>query len=197
MKTTMAVVACMVLGAASAGATDIAGKWGIGAAVFGGGGEVSLIHGHSARSAWLFDVFISQRSDETKFEQSPPTPNENRGFVTFLAGPGFRRFTRPGDAFSPYWDIRVRGSYARQRRTTSAQETNTITDSGVDGEFSFGLEYFTPWHFSVAAHTGLAQARWNHTTMEDVSSFSSAQRTTDAVTSSIGLSPVLYVRAYF
>jgi hypothetical protein len=199
MKTAMAVIVCMVLGAASAGATDIAGKWGIGAAVFNGGGEISLIRGHSARSAWLFDVSIAQRSDQTTAESTPSATNEtiDLNSVRFLAGPGYRRFTRPNDAFSPYWDIRVRGSYAHAHRSSSTQETTSRTDSGAEGEFSFGLEYFTSWHFSIAAHTGLAQLTWIHSTTEDATPFSSAQRTTDSVSSEIGLSPVLYVRAYF
>ena len=49
---TIAVVCMLVLGASSAGAVDIQGKWGIGAGVFGGRGEVSLIRGKSERSAW-------------------------------------------------------------------------------------------------------------------------------------------------
>jgi hypothetical protein len=201
MKTTMAMVACMVLGATSAGATEIAGKWGIGAAVFGGGGELSLIRGHSARSAWLFDVFISQRSDELKAESilpSSPTVTQDLGALTFVAGPGFRRFSRPSEAFSPYWDIRVRGSYARSRgETPSTQDIDTRTDSGVQGEFSFGLEYFTSWHFSVAAHTGLARAAFVHSTQEQATPTFNVRFTDDTVSSSIGLSPVLYVRAYF
>ena len=52
MKTIGALCALMVLGAGSAGAVDIQGKWGIGAGVFGGRGEVSLIRGKSERSAW-------------------------------------------------------------------------------------------------------------------------------------------------
>lgn len=54
-------VAClmMVLGASSVDAVDIKGKLGIGAGLFGRGGEVSLIRGKSERSAWLFDVFAT------------------------------------------------------------------------------------------------------------------------------------------
>jgi len=201
MKTTMAVVAGLMLGAASAGATDVAGKWGIGAAVFNGGGEISLIRGHSARSAWLFDVEIKQQSDETKFSSTFPGSLEetvDRGLVTLLAGPGYRRFSRSNDSFSPYWDIRVRGSYARSRATRSpSQDVSTHTDSGAEGEFSFGLEYFTPWHFSVAAHSGLARVRWIHSTVDLATTTYSTRTTGDMVSSSIGLSPVLYVRAYF
>jgi hypothetical protein len=50
------VILAVVIGAGEASAVDIDGKWGIGAGVFGGGGEVSLIRGRSERSAWLLEL---------------------------------------------------------------------------------------------------------------------------------------------
>jgi len=199
MKTIAVVGMLMVLGASGAGAADIKGKWGIGAGVFGGGGEVSLIRGKSERSAWLFDVGFSQSYESQKQEISPPPgfplgSTTGRG-LSLLIGPGYRRFTRPTEEFSPYWDLRVRGLYSRT--SISAGNGFIFTDAGAVGDFSMGLEYFTKWHFSVAAHTGLARARAVHSVGKQTDPVAEARTIRNTQVFSIGLSPALFVRGYF
>jgi hypothetical protein len=197
MKTIGVVCMLMILGASGASAVDIKGKWGIGAGVFGGGGEVSLIRGKSERSAWLFDVFASQKYVTTDVEQTPPVPRPTvtRRSFSVLAGPGYRRFTRPTGEFSPYWDVRARGSYSRASNTSSSAEMRT--DVGLRADLSIGLEYFTRWHFSVAAHSGLAQVVWNHTVVRQTLSGTEIKGVDNGETVSVGLSPILFVRGYF
>ena len=194
MKTMVAVVVLMVLGASSAAAGDIQGKWGIGAGVIGHTGEVSLIHGHSARSAWVFDVAVSGHDVNSRRTfvvpvPFPPTSSGNRNDFSILAGPGYRRFTRPAEEFSPYWDIHLRGSYAHEHSSGSGNGKTY----GANGEFAFGLEYFTHWHFSVAAHTSLVTLAWSH--LSEHSSF--AEGTDNTASASIGISPSIFVRGYF
>jgi hypothetical protein len=147
----------------------------------------------------LFDVGINQRYDQASFELSPPPPIpsslEVRRSFSIVAGPGFRRFTRPAEALSPYWDVRLRGRYARY--SFSGFGDLRRRDTGIEADFSFGLEYATPWRFSVAAHSGLARATWLRTVEDRTSAGVDERRTLDGETISIGLSPVLYVRAYF
>jgi hypothetical protein len=197
MKTIAAVCVLMTLGAGSAGAVDIRGKWGIGASVFGGGGEVSLIRGRSERSAWLFDVAATQRYDTSTPELIPPSPavTTTRRSFSILAGPGYRRFARPTEEFSPYWDLRARGSYLRFSSTSSIGERHT--EVGARAEFSIGLEYFTRWRFSVAAHSGLAQLGWIRTVSRQTVAASEYKVTGNSEFASFGLSPSLFVRGYF
>jgi hypothetical protein len=193
-------VAALVL-ASDAGAVDIKDKWGMGAGVFGGGAEVSLIRGRSERGAWLFDLGIGQRADDIRLENAPPSPGSttsvDRHSISILAGPGYRRFTRPAEEFSPYWDVRVRGSYARLRSTSTSGPVDTQTNTGAEAEFSFGLEYFTRWHFSVAAHSGLARISWVHMITRHSSTGTEDKAIGNAEIASIGLSPVIFVRGYF
>ena len=199
MKAIIAVAVLALLGASSAGAVEIKDKWGIGAGVFGRGGEISLIRGRSERSAWLFDVAVSLRDDPVRIEYVPPQPftatTTNSNSVSILAGPGFRRFTRAGDDFSPYWDIHMRGRFDRQHRGGASSNTRTV--AGAEGEFAFGLEYFTRWHFSVAAHSSLLTLSWAHLNDRQFApgfEYHSAGHSTGV---SIGLSPVIYLRGYF
>lgn len=188
-----AVWALTVLGVSFAGAADIESKWGIGAGVFKGGAEVSLIRGRSERSAWLLDLSVSGRDDEFRFE---PTPVLTSGAnsIKFLAGPGFRRFTRASEEFSPYWDVRVRGSYGRSRLHSPTGTTETRTDAGAEAEFSFGLEYFTRRRFSIAAHTGLVRISWIH---RATTTGSGSRDAGDSEFASVGLSPAIFLRTYF
>lgn len=195
---TIAVVCMMLLvGASGAGAADIKGKWGIGAGVFGGGGEVSLIRGKSERSAWLFDVFSTQRYESAELEVIPPVPtsDQTRRSFSIVAGPGYRRFTRPTEEFSPYWDVRARATYGRT--STSSGVGDLRTDVGLRGDLSIGLEYFTRWHFSVAAHTGIAQLGWVRSVTRQTGTVQELKVTQNSETLSLGLSPALFIRGYF
>ena len=197
MKTMVAVCAVMVLGAGSAGAVDINGKWGIGAGVFGGGGEVSLIRGKSERSAWLFDVGVKQRDEAYDTEVTPPLlpTTSSRSIVTVEAGPGYRRYVRGTEDFSPYWDLQTHGLYTRVRYDNGSSDKQT--SAGAEGIFSFGLEYFTRWHFSVAAHSTVAQISWVQVSRRQFSGGGETRTTGHLEDASIQLRPVLFVRGYW
>jgi hypothetical protein len=192
------LVAASVI-ASAAGAVDIRDRWGIGAGVFGGGGEVSLIRGRSERSAWLFDVAVKQRSEAFETVLTPPQPASasprNNDVISILAGPGYRRFTRPAEEFSPYWDVHARGTYAHSHYGGPGSQTQT--GAGVEAELSFGLEYFTRWHFSVAAHSSLVRLSWAHLNQRLSLAGVETRTTGHSEDASIGLSPAIYVRGYF
>ena len=205
------VAACVImasLGVTGAGAADIEGKWGLGAGVVPGGAKVSLIRGMSERSAWLFDVRVSQqdRSRDRQTATNPPFASllDTDDWVVSV-GPGYRRFLRPDAGFSPYWDIEVNGLYSRSRSHShvySAVEgfsSSTRTAAGVAGRFAFGLEYFFRQHFSVAAHGTVAELAWQHTSQDRSSAPPAFSSSTSGhvVSSSIGLNPVIFLRGYW
>jgi hypothetical protein len=197
MKTLWITVAMLTLVVSSAAAVDIDGKWGIGAGLFNnGGGEVSFIRGKSERSAWLFDV-AAVGTDQV-FETGPAFLNSQEANSNALAlrlGPGYRRFVRPTEAFSPYWDFHVRGTFNRSHQGGGGG-SGTRKVAGVGGDFSFGLEYFTRWSFSVAAHTSLITLDWSHETV-DFGETPDTDLTRHGTSLSIGLSPALFIRGYF
>lgn len=112
-----------------------------------------------------------------------------------IAGPGYRRFTRPTEEFSPYWDLRARGSYTRFSATSVGSDLRT--EAGMRAELSIGLEYFTRWHFSVAAHSGLAQVGWIHSVTRQTASGLELKTIGNSEFASIGLEPAVFVRGYF
>ena len=114
---------------------------------------------------------------------------------SILAGPGYRRFTRPGEEFSPYWDVRARGNYARSSISTGIGQLRT--DTGLEASLSIGLEYFTKWHFSVAAHSGIAQLGWKHFNVREIFPGSELKVTGNSENLSFGVRPILFVRGYF
>jgi hypothetical protein len=184
VKAIAAVVLMLVLGAAGAGAEDIKGKWGISAGVFGGGGEASLFRGKSDRSAWLFDLSVANVSLTVN--------SGNSDNVALSVGPGYRRFLRVTDGLSPYWDLAAHFLYNRQHGSSF----ETAKTWGGDASLSFGLEYFTPWHFSIAADSEIVGFSWTRNE-QDRYLGTPTSRTGHTQRASIRLSPVLYVRGYF
>jgi hypothetical protein len=212
MRTFVTVCVLMAsLGVPVAGAADIDGKWGLGAGVVPGGLKVSLIRGTSERSAWLFDVRVSQQD---RSRESSANPADSVVVASLLdqdnwvvsVGPGYRRFLRPNARFSPYWDVEVNGLYSRfnfhAALDQGASFSSVQTAAGVAGRFAFGLEYFFRQHLSVAAHGTVAELAWQHTS-RDLSStvfFTPAfgySTTGHVVSSSIGLNPVIFLRGYW
>ena len=193
MKAIVAVGLLLVLGAAGAGAEDIKGKWGIGAGVFGGGGEVSLFRGKSDRSAWLFDLSVSNLSSTEHSEPgSSASLARNDDNVALSVGPGYRGFLRVTDGLSPYWDLAAHFLYNR-RHGSANSDSFTDKSWGGDASLSFGLEYFTPWHFSIAADSEIVGFSWTRDEAHD----EVASTTGHTQRASLRLSPVLYVRGYF
>jgi hypothetical protein len=190
IKTMAAVVVLMVLGATSAAAVDIDGKWGIGAGVFGGGGEVSLIRGHSDRTAWLFDVELGGNNTDFKDTQPGlPAQTSSRNVFDIAAGPGLRRFTRPQAEYSPYFDVRLRARYNREHDSVITGTTLTTSTS-----LALGVEYSTRWHFSVAAHSSVADIAWSRSR---VTYYGADFRRATDWSAAIALHPAIFVRGYF
>jgi hypothetical protein len=173
-------------------AADVAGKWGVGAGVFAGGGEVSLIRGHSQRTAWLFEVQVSGNSENYEAETitlgGVVSSDYNRNSLSVGVGPGLRRYTRPSSEFSPYFDVSIGGVYRRFHESGS-----TSNAWGASAAFDFGLEYFTKWGFSVAAHTPVTTVSWVRDKRVD-GNF--VQRSSE-IRADVGVRPSLFVRGYF
>ena len=202
-------VLLLAIGVTPAFAIDIQGKWGLGvgaSGVIGTNPDVTLLYGRSNSSAWLFTVQFSgsNLNGDTTFPidttlSSPIHNNQNQLFVG--VAPGIRRFLRPEGAFSPYVDLSAGGFYNHSHQYLDQPgafvrgEGNTW---GLDVSCAFGAEYFTPWHFSVAAHSGLASVNWfsTHQTYEPSNGATYEQKSNGA-RASFGVSPVLALRVYF
>ena len=199
----------LALGAAPALAMDIQGKWGLGvgaAGVVGTNPDITLFYGRSRSSAWLLDVQLSganlngHASIAADTTYSSPT-HDNLNQLTVNIAPGLRHFMRPEGEFSPYFDISAGGFYNHAHQYVDfpgsfTRVNRTIWQLGIS--CALGAEYFTPWHFSVAAHTGLASVNWfsNHDTFEP-SGGGTYERNTSGVRANVGISPVLALRVYF
>lgn len=202
MTRTIVVLVVLLLGASNAGATDINDKWGIGASVFNSSVETTLIRGVSDRTAWVLGLtFSGSNSDRTTQVSCPscgfPLFEGNANLVQIDAGPALRRFTRPASEFSPYGDLFVSFGYGRFRDGTGG---SSFTDErvGAGAGLAFGLEYFTRWHFSLAAHTDVLTARWNRDTLRLTGSLGVLNHTTvDRFEAQASLAPRLVLRAYF
>jgi hypothetical protein len=193
MKRVVPVLA-LLLCAPSAWATDIDGKWGIGAGLFNGGSEISLIRGHSERTAYVFDVQLAGDVEDNKLNYGAgPDQQSNQNSWSVGFGPRLRRFTRPSSEFSPYWDLFMSTNYTRSHASGDRNGHRWGLATGV----GFGLEYFTPWHCSIAAHSGFARLAWDQYHSESgtaPNTFGIDQRNFSV---GIGIAPTLYVRAYF
>lgn len=197
MKSVAAACLMLVFGASVAGAEDIKGKWGLGAGVFGSGGEVSLIRGKSDRSAWLFDLSVANVSST---EQSDPASTfsltRNQDNVGLSVGPGYRGFLRATDGLSPYWDVAAHFLYSHSHTRNNSDEFTSKTVGG-DASLSFGLEYFTPWHFSIAADSEIAGFSWVREEAVQESPGGTDNTTGHTQRASLRLAPIIYVRGYF
>lgn len=183
--------------AGEAGASDIKGKWGIGAGLFNNYGEVSLIQGHSERTAYVFDLSFGGRSSNYLLGEGGPVPSQTEGNSNdwrVNAGPRLRRFTRPSSEFSPYWDVYLATNYGRAHSSGGQRNISTF---GVSTGLGFGLEYFTRWHCSAAAHTDVLRIGWTrYHSRSGAAPYVSEYDARDG-SASFGISPTLFVRAYF
>jgi len=109
-----------------------------------------LIRGKTERTAWILDLQFRQKYFEQKSDTSS-RPGWLGRDLNLDAGPRFRRFTRPQAKLSPYWDV-----YAHiVSNSTSSNPEEYHRDAGAAFGFAGGVEYFTPWHFTLAAHTNV------------------------------------------
>jgi hypothetical protein len=149
MRRLFLVVLLLAL-AGTAGAIDIKGKWGLGVGTgsfLGSGAEASLIRGKTERTAWILDLSVYQYYSDSRIDSTRQLDKIQRT-VNISAGPCFRRFTRPQAKLSPYWDVFLHYNF---KSNVSKYEGSYST--GGEGGLAGGLEYFTPWHFTLAAHT--------------------------------------------
>ncbi|MBI5711767.1 MAG: hypothetical protein HZC42_15900 [Candidatus Eisenbacteria bacterium] len=177
-------------------ATEIQGKWGIGVGVFNYRSEVSLLRGHSPRTAWLLDFGFHQSGSSGAQDPLLPKslwPGPSSGTAVEL-GPRARSFTRPESDFSPYVDVFVHGSWSGAQSPGPTRYEMWAARAGV----AFGLEYFLPrWHCSLAAHSDLMtfsyeRQRWRTAGLgRTLETWQSVQR------ADLGISPGLALRVYF
>jgi hypothetical protein len=134
-------------------ATDIKGKWGLGVGTgsfLGSSAEASLIRGKTERTAWILDVQFGQSYESTR--DTTTYYNYKRQSYDLELGPRFRRFTRPRADLSPYGDF-----YLHYQGTMSGTTLNGTTGAGFKSGLAGGVEYFTPWHFTLAAQTRILE----------------------------------------
>jgi hypothetical protein len=189
MRRLLLVVLLLAL-AGTSQATDIKGKWGLGLYMGGlinSSGEAYLIRGKTERTAWIFDFSMDQGYSDTRDTSGRMTDLFQNFNISM--GPRVRRYTRPQSKLSPYFDIYFSAGGGRERHYSTIDRGVTF-QTGLAG----GAEYFTPWHFSLAAHTGIFSISGTRGWHEDL--FYQTQRSFH-VNSGFSINPFLHVRVYF
>jgi hypothetical protein len=180
---------------------------GVGAGgVLGTIAEASIFHGHSPTTGWLLDFRISGGNNvgtgSISFTDTTITPrslNNNANSVFLSGGPRIRWFTRSAGDFSPYVDVFVHGSYGHSHSWVNASGRSDLSSYGgiAATGAALGAEYFTRWHFSIAAHSTLVALNWQHTNEKGESGFANSDRTSSNFSANATLSPSLFLRVYF
>jgi len=194
MRRLFLVVLLLVL-AGTAGAIDIKGKWGLGVGVGSGTSnlsvfETALIRGKTERTAWILDLSGNQYYQDDRIDSTHQF-NSMRRAVAISAGPRVRRFTRPQANLSPYWDVSLHYNFQ-----SDVGQTLGSYSSGGEGGIAGGVEYFTPWHFTLAAHTNIFSLSINRSWtrvggVKSVVSHGWEER------ANLSISPQLHLRVYF
>jgi hypothetical protein len=205
MKPWLAVVVLMMVQSGVGQAMDIKDKWGVGVRTgtfIGSDAEVSLIRGHSERTAWILDLAaghsVQDLDVDYKGQFLPPSGVMRSESGHYFVGPRLRSYTHPDGTFSPYWDLFLHWNDVTQHQRDDPN-TRDFFSTGADLGLDLGAEYFTPWHFSVAAHTGVASVAYSYSHQRDNAGFGGQSREIKGSTwsASAGVSPVLHVRVYF
>jgi hypothetical protein len=190
--------------AATAWAGDIEGRWGLAAdsrILRTDGIRGAVIFGRSARSAWVLDLSAQEttRHDGDSWAAAGAQP-VGRGRLyqatSFRVGPRFRHYSRPDASWSRYWDLFAAGSHGRGH-FGAEQFSYDSYQSGAELGAGLGVEYFTPWHFSIAGHADVlsAQLAWRRTRegrSDGVRSSTEREQSVD-----MSVQPVIELRAYF
>ncbi len=206
---TAVVALALGLWATTGWAGDNQGKWGLGvdSGLFRSGGvHGALIHRRSTRTAWLLDVRAEEHVLDTDGSGSglifspfspPVASGEFSQTVQVEIGPRFRRFTRPDANWSPYWDLFAAATHSNSRYSSGSTTADYFSTGGAAGA-GIGVEYFTPWHFSVAAHSDLLEARYARVRSRGNDSFL-GPRSASGHEQSVNtvLNPAVELRAYF
>jgi hypothetical protein len=197
--------------AGTAGAIDIKGKWGLGVgtgtssrysiAGIGSGAEASLIRGKTERSAWILDLSVTEVYSELAGD-STGSLTEKSNNLAFELGPRIRKYTRPKSSFSPYLDFFVHTTGSSSIREQYSERTNYTYESrsstlGGRAGLDLGVEYFTPWHFSLAAHSRLVNASVDRNWRKGDAGSSAGRERGFSTTFGFGPTPMLQLRVYF
>ena len=183
----------------STGGIDIKGKWGLGVGVGEKGlpSELWVTRGKTTRTAWLFYVNADQSYSENR---------DSRGYSSIwrtfqlTLGPGFRRYTRPQERLSPYWDVnftfgggRLSSSSYQPPPFTSYTSVSKSASAGIS--LSGGVEYFLPWHFSLSANTSFLGVSLRREWTSNQPYVSDSRQWAEGM--NMRISPSLHVRVYF
>ena len=189
----VAVVA-LALCSNAAHALNIQGKWGLGAPIFvtRGTTEISLIHGASNGALGLDFIYAFHQNRADEFGGNPVT-SEFTEQTSLTLGPRLRRFMLSDPTFSPYFDIFLHVVQS-QLLQTGGVNTRDTRGWGGEGGIGLGLEYLTPWHFSLAGHSDVATVTYVKFTDHD-NVLGSRDRT--QFQSVGGFSAQLVARGYF
>jgi len=205
------VIAALAAAPHSAGAVPIDGKHGFGIEVgdlLSTRAEGALLYGKSDRTAWMLLINVSETAGSTDASLEYVTPDtlftfsENRDGFSVSMGPGIRKFLRPAEHFSPYFDATLRGIRAVFTDNSSDSSPNSrggrSSEWGVEGGFAIGAEYFFErWPVSLAAHANLVTARYSRRVQQRTRTGAREIREEETFTISGGLGPRLQVRVYF
>lgn len=190
------------LGAAPALAMDIQGKWGLGVgAGFASYADFGIIHGRSPSSAWLLNFGFAGTNQNGEAGVAPDEhypQNQNR--ISVRGGPGMRKFLLPSAEFTPYLDVFVNANYDRAHNFQAYNGSFNRFDSstwGVGMGLSIGGEYFTRWHFSLAAHTTVANVGWSSSSQTSEYFGGEQKNELSGVSGGLGVNPSLILRVYF
>jgi hypothetical protein len=176
-------------------AAEIEGKWGVGAGLFNGGGEATLMRGLSERT--LLGISLSASRAETDIEGGLSIFLRDERSWSLSMGPRLRRFTRVGADLSPYWDLFVNGLASEFRGNLGFGDELRLTSYGVGAGLAFGIEWETPWTVSVAVHSDVVRASWERVKGERNSFGEPSDDEGNRFFTSIGISPGLFARIYF
>ncbi len=178
-------------------AIDIKGKWGLGVGTGERGlpTEASVIRGKTTRTAWILNISGYQSLNE---HENADYGTTNR-YLNVGLGPGFRRYTRPLDRLSPYWDFNLNFAGGRTSYTANYPPPgNSYKDIGYTvgsgASMAVGVEYFTPWHFSIVAHSHFVDLSL---TREWVRHEGRTYNTRWTETVNLNVAPYLRLRVYF
>jgi hypothetical protein len=190
MRRLFLVVLLLAL-AGTAGAIDIKGKWGLGVGTgdfLGSGAEASLIRGKTERTAWILDLDLYQSYSELRTDSTGRIFDRDAE-TRLTLGPRIRRYSRPQAKLSPYVD-----GFFHLRGSGSNNLYGGRYNAGGELGFAGGAEYFTPWHFGLAAHTGILSVA-----VERIWDGQRGQVIAHGwrVWSIIGISPRVQLRVYF
>jgi hypothetical protein len=148
------------------------------------------------------DLGVSVRRDEQNFDltenaASPLSPRGDYRAWDVTVGPRLRRFMRSGAGLSPYWDVFVNALASEWHSSGGFAVAEGEKSHGIGGGLAFGVEWETPWHVSVAAHSDFLTLQWEHSQTEITANNGTNREEGDSYRTLLELAPGLFARFYF